>query len=108
MGGKRKAQTMEAKRVPLDYAILKTLPDEGERLGFNYLGETVRSLARKLNKELPTDLKLTPDTIGGRLKAMQYDKLVVSVKVLPVDRGLGWQITAKGKKLLKEEGSSGT
>lgn len=81
--------------MPIDYALLELLPAEGETIGFTPIALQVRSILRKKEFEQTTAGEMT-----GRLKSMGHHGLVVGILVQPVGRGLGWQVTAKGKEVL--------
>ncbi len=83
----------------VDYALLEILPDEGQMMGYHPIALPVGSL-----KERPEFEGFTGNQIGGRLKSMSYQGYTTAQVVLPVQRGLGWQRTAKGKELLKRNG----
>lgn len=91
--------TQEYEPYPLDFEILRRLPNLGSKVGYHTLGTTVKALARELKEGGATSAQL-----GGRLKSMQSAGLVVPVTVLPVGDGKGWQITPKGKSLLANHG----
>ena len=96
------AQIMRELIVPLDYAILDKLPDEGSVVGYHPLGRTVRVLA-------PEFEGVDSEQLSGRLKSMELMGLTKGIKVTPVGQGRGWQVTPLGKKLLKswKENSNG-
>lgn len=76
---------------PLDYLILKELPDEGELIGNYYpLAATVKNLARRTFPEL------TPAKLSGRVRSLEIVGLTLSVS-LGTDKG--WQRTKEGKEV---------
>lgn len=85
--------------TPLDLALLDILPDEGQMLGYQTLALQVDSIKRRKGFE-----GLSGNQIAGRFKSMSYQGLVVSQVVFPIQGGLGWQRTAKGRALLEKNG----
>lgn len=85
--------------LPVDFAILEILPDEGQMIGYKPIALKVRSIA-----ERPGFEDFTGNAIGGRLKSMEFQGLVVTQVTLPLGGGLGWQRTAKGRQLLERNG----
>lgn len=85
--------------LPIDLAILEILPDEGQMIGFKHIALQVSSI-----KERPEFDEVSGNQIGGRLRSMSFQGLTCTQVTLPIQRGLGWQRTAKGKKLLAEKG----
>lgn len=85
--------------MPVDFALLEILPDEGTMMGFNPIALHVGSISKR-----PEFEGISGNQIAGRLKSMSFQGLTVSQIVFPVQRGLGWQRTAKGRELLKRNG----
>jgi hypothetical protein len=83
--------------LPLDYAILGALPKQGATAGLHNLAATAKHLARKWRTEQVTSAQL-----NGRLRSLKEMGLIVSVRVLPLGDGLGWQITPQGERTLAE------
>jgi len=84
--------------LPLDYAILTALPDQGAKIG-NYLwdGKRADSLAKELDPK-----NLTANMVSGRLSTMHGYGLVVQVKMLGgggTNARLAYQRTQKGAEL---------
>lgn len=59
-------------------------------------------------KERPEFKEITGNQISGRLKSMSHQGLTCTQIILPVQSGLGWQRTAKGKALLNKNGRVST
>lgn len=93
----RKART--AILLPIDYALLEALPDEGQMIGYKAIALQVASI-----KERPGFDEFSGNQIAGRLKSMQFQGLTCTQITLPLQRGLGWQRTAKGKEALAKNG----
>lgn len=87
--------------LPLDYALLEILPDEGQMMGYSPIALSIGSL-----KERPEFEQYSGNQLGGRLKSMSFQGLTVSQVILPIQRGLGWQRTAKARELLKQNGKA--
>lgn len=85
--------------IPVDFALLDLLPDEGQMIGFKPIALQVRSI-----QERPEFSEFSGAQISGRLKSMSFQGLTVTQVVLPIQRGLGWQRTAKGKEALQKNG----
>lgn len=85
--------------VPVDYAILEILPDEGQMLGLKPIALQVTSI-----KNRPEFDGFTGNQLAGRLKSMQFQGLVTTQVTLPLQGGLGWQRTAKGRAELESKG----
>lgn len=83
--------------VPLDYAILATLPPEGSMLGYHVLAVPVRGITTELKK---SDENLTSTAVAGRVSLLHQLGYVAGATILPVAKGRGWQITPKGQKVL--------
>lgn len=102
------SKTKEFEPLPLDIAILRTLPEEGSRIG-KYLwdGKRVSSILKELNSE-----GLTSDNISGRLRLMFAHKLVSKVQMLGNTRGhgskVGWQRTPDGEKMSRRKINGGS
>lgn len=84
--------------MPIEYALLDLLPLEGEMIGFTPIALQVRSILRKPGFE-----HSTAGDVAGRLKSIELKGLVISFPVQPVGRGLGWQVTSRGKEVAKRE-----
>lgn len=81
---------------PLDLALLEVLPDEGQMLGYKPIALQVTGILKR------EDFKHEDgNTVAGRLRHLKHLGYAVSVYVLPVQRGLGWQKTPMGKKALE-------
>jgi hypothetical protein len=78
----------------IDFEILKRLPDEGMKLGYADLADTVRQLCAKIDGANGAE-------VNGRLRSLRHLGLARSVKVTPVGKGLGWQRTEAGKRLVE-------
>lgn len=85
--------------LPVDFALLEALPDEGSMIGYKAIALQVASITDR-----PDFDEFSGNQIAGRLKSMQRQGLTVTQVTLPLQRGLGWQRTAKGKKVLAENG----
>jgi hypothetical protein len=85
--------------LPVDLAILELLPDEGLMIGYKPLALQVRHI-----KDQPGFEEFTPGEITGRLKAMSLEGLIVSQIVVPLQKGLGYQRTRKGREALESTG----
>lgn len=85
----------------IDIPILGALPKEGTNVGLKPMGATAKYLAAKY-----PEWGLTTAEIGGRLKSMRDQELVIGIHLIPVNTGLGWQITKKGERKLAEGGQA--
>lgn len=85
--------------LPVDYALLEILPDEGQMLGLKPIALQVTSI-----KNRPEFDGFSGNQISGRLKSMQFQGLVATQITLPLQGGLGWQRTAKGRAELESKG----
>lgn len=83
----------------VDFALLEILPDEGKMIGYKPIALQVRSITER--KEFA---EFSGNQIGGRLKSMSLQGLTCSQVTLPIQGGLGWQRTAKGRELLQKNG----
>jgi hypothetical protein len=83
--------------MPIDIAILKTLPDEGSMKG-QYLWDAreAKTLAVELGEGI------TSYMVMGRLTLMRGHKLVIDVPMVG-RRSLGWQRTAEALRLLSSK-----
>lgn len=92
--------------MPIDVGILKSLPDEGSRLGYHVLGSTVKVVKDKLNAELPDDApaeaRVTSEIIAQRITRWLRPKgMVVEVKVHGAGGSKGYQRTEAGARMLR-------
>lgn len=85
--------------LPIDYALLELLPDEGQMIGYKPIALQVKSITHRPGFE-----EISGNQIAGRLKSMFYQGLTVTQVTLPTQGGMGWQRTAKGKEALRENG----
>lgn len=85
--------------LPVDFALLEVLPDEGTMLGYKHIALQVADISTR-----PEFEEFSGNQIAGRLKSMSYQGLTCTQLTLPIQRGLGWQRTAKGKELLARNG----
>lgn len=85
--------------LPIDFALLELLPDEGQMIGYKPIALQVASI-----KERDEFKEFSGNQISGRLKSMSFQGLTTTQVTLPIQRGLGWQRTAKGKAALAENG----
>lgn len=85
--------------LPVDFALLEMLPDEGQMLGYKPIALQVTSI-----KERPGFEEFSGGQIAGRLKSLEFQGLAVTQVTLPLGRGLGWQRTAKGREMLAKNG----
>jgi len=87
---------------PLDYILLGFLPDEGSMFAELYpLGETVQNLKAKLTPEQQKAIKTS--SISNRMRIMHLMGLVVKKdKGLDTGGNAIWQVTPKGKDVLKK------
>jgi hypothetical protein len=81
--------------LPVDYAILELLPDEGTMLGM------YTPLAKRVKAILPKLDGMTSAQANGRLTSLHRLGLVTPVIVQPVNSGLGWQRTPAGRRLIE-------
>jgi hypothetical protein len=88
--------------LPIDFALLEALPDEGQMIGYKPIALQVASIKERAGFE-----EFSGNQIAGRLKSMQHQGLTVTQVTLPIQRGLGWQRTAKGKEVLNKNGRVG-
>lgn len=80
---------------PLDYLILKELPDEGTNVGGMYqLGTTVSSMSEKF--------PVGSNVLSGRLRALSMGGLTRKIRMVAESRGkdYAWQKTVFGKEVL--------
>jgi hypothetical protein len=89
--------------LPVDYALLELLPDEGQMIGYKPIALQVGSI-----KNRPGFEEITGNQIAGRLKSMNFQGLTVTQFTLPTQGGMGWQRTAKGKEALRQNGRVAT
>ncbi len=86
--------------VPLDYAILALLPEEGSMLGkYHQMGRTAKDMVESLDDEY-----VTSSTVNSRLRVLRMNKLAVHV---PGSANTGggrkvWQRTPLGKALVMQ------
>jgi hypothetical protein len=90
--------------IPLDTAIIETLPDEGATMGYHVRGRQVRAIADALNAKLSAEERdgggaVRSSIVNGRMRILKHEGYVVDVHVTPSSGGRGWQRTAKGKAL---------
>lgn len=85
--------------LPVDYALLEILPDEGQMIGYKPIALQVASI-----KGRPGFEEFTGNQIAGRLKSMQFQGLTVTQVTLPLQGGLGWQRTSAGRQTLERNG----
>ena len=85
--------------LPVDYALLQLLPDEGQMIGYKPIALKVASI-----KEHPGFEEFSGNQIAGRLKALSFLGYTVTQVTLPLQGGLGWQRTAAGRALLEKNG----
>jgi len=85
--------------LPIDFALLDLLPDEGQMIGYKPIALQVGSI-----KKRPEFDEFSGNQLAGRLKSMSFQGLTVTQITLPIQRGLGWQRTAKGKEILQRNG----
>lgn len=86
--------------LPVDAAILSYLPKEGAKVGFHNLGTQVKALTPELSKVAP----VTSPQISARVRVLAHHGYVVSVLVMPVSHGPGYQRTPSGDKWMREQG----
>jgi hypothetical protein len=96
---KRKFRPGSGVLLPVDFALLELLPDEGQMIGYKPIALQVASI-----KDRPEFEGFSGNQISGRLKSMSYQGLTCTQVTLPIQRGLGWQRTAKGKEALAKNG----
>lgn len=81
---------------PLDYLILKALPNENEMLGgVHYVGRRARDLSDQFGEHV------TVPQINTRLRICKLNALVID---RPASGGRVWQRTHKGVELLRQRG----
>lgn len=85
--------------LPVDFALLALLPDEGQMIGYKPIALQVSSI-----KDREEFKEFSGNQLSGRLKSMSFQGLTVTQVTLPIQRGLGWQRTAKGRELLAKNG----
>lgn len=84
--------------LPLDLALLRALPLEGEMSGFSPLALQVGTIRTKPGFDAHTGAE-----IGGRLRSLQRLGYARSLAVQPLGGGAGWQRTKAGEDLLKRQ-----
>lgn len=85
--------------LPVDFALLEMLPDEGQMIGYKPIALQVASI-----KDRPGFEEFSGGQIAGRLKSLEFQGFVVTQVTLPLGQGLGWQRTSKGKEILAKNG----
>lgn len=88
--------------MPLDYELLRRMPDEGSMLGYHTIALTVGHVKDTLNKDAPEGARLTTGHIAARIRSMHVAGLCVKVRVMGASSAHGWQRTPKGAKFLRD------
>ena len=99
MSTKKKSAERFGSLLPVDYALLAILPDEGQMLGYKPIALQVGSIKNREEFE-----GFSGNQIAGRLKSMSFQGLTVTQVTLPLQGGLGWQRTSKGRQMLEKNG----
>lgn len=89
---------------PLDFELLRRMPEEGASLGFHVLALTASHALEEINKSQPREAKMTTNDLQARLRSMHAAGLCVKVRTLGTGgpRRAGWQRTAKGTAAYEE------
>lgn len=99
MNTEKKKRPGTAVLLPIDFALLELLPDEGQMIGYKPIALQVASI-----KDREEFREFSGNQLSGRLKSMSFQGLTTTQVTLPIQRGLGWQRTAKGKEVLAKNG----
>lgn len=97
--GKKSRRKGTATLLAVDYALLEILPDEGQMIGLKPIALQVSSITKR-----PEFEGFSGNQIAGRLKSMEFQGLVTTQITLPLQGGVGWQRTKKGKDALTQNG----
>lgn len=92
-----RAKDRQERWVPaiVDLVILKALPNEGTLVGYHPVAKTIKGLVKELGGGL------TADQMNGRLASLREYGFVISLKLIPVAQGMGFQRTKAGREALE-------
>lgn len=86
--------------TPVDWAILELLPEEGMKVGYQYVAKTIKGVFREISSKDPS---LTVQQVHGRVNALHARGYAAKVTVLPISKGSGYQITPAGREALTKQ-----
>lgn len=100
---KARQDAIDAMMAPVRLAVLRNLPRQGSKLGFQPIAATVSALVKTLNEGIPREGWISGPALNTQMRILRERGLIVSVPVMPVNRGMGWQITPEGEKWLDKQ-----
>lgn len=87
----------------LDGAILRTLPDEGSRVGYKKIFATSTYVTKTLNQGVPREGQISAAELGARLRLLARYGYVVGVGQSLTGRVEGYQRTELAQRWLAEQ-----
>lgn len=82
---------------PLDYLIIKSIPDEGTNVGLYQIGETTSKLHERLGKD-----KISVGALSARMSTLRSVGFIRSVNMVGARGNNAYQSTKLGKEVLEK------